>query len=317
MNENFENSSLKIYMAPLQGFTDYAFRNSFVSVFGAPDAAFTPYLISHKPNSRTYRDVLPERNSGLHIIPQILGNNTTEILIVLNELQKMGYKEVNLNLGCPYPMVTKKQMGAGLLVLPNKIDEILKVLFSESDLKISVKMRLGLANNDDWKELVPVLNSYPLSEVIIHGRTATQMYKGDVDTESFIEFSEQINHPVCFNGNIFTLEQYQFLANKLTWINRWMLGRGLIANPLLIQEIRTGQKAGEKEIEHALELLHNKLLQINSARLNGPSHILYKMKPYWEYFALSFTGREKKLKKIKKSVTLEKYQSAVNEVFSD
>lgn len=317
MNDLSKATNPIIYMAPLQGFTDFAFRNAFVSAFETPDAAFSPYLISHKPDNRVYRDVLPERNTGLNLIPQVLGNDAKEIVVILDELRKMGYSEVNLNLGCPYPMVTKKTMGAGLLPHPDKIDQILNNLFSGTNLRISVKMRLGLTSKDDWKALVPILNRYPLSEVIIHGRTALQMYKGEVDLNSFMEFSSQIIQPVCFNGNIFSLEQFQTLSKKIPAINRFMLGRGIIANPLLIREIRTGEKAGEAQIRSALELLHDKLLQINSERLSGSSHILNKMKPYWEYFAQSLAGREKRLKKVKKSITLEAYQTAVNEVFNE
>ncbi|HBE04768.1 MAG TPA: hypothetical protein DC049_20160 [Spirochaetia bacterium] len=195
------------------------------------------------------------------------------------------------------------------------MDRLLNDLFSKTRLKISVKMRIGLNSKNDWKALVPVLNRYPLSEVIIHGRTAAQMFKGEIDNGIFEEFSKQLNSPVCYNGNIFSLEQFQTLTEKFPLINRWLLGRGLISNPLLIKEIKTGVKTSENEIRSALELLHGRLFQINSMRLSGSSHILNKMKPYWEYFAATFPERKKGLKKILKSATLETYQQAVNEFF--
>jgi tRNA-dihydrouridine synthase len=303
-------------MAPLQGFTDYAFRAAFVTSFGAPNAAFSPYLETHKPDHRVYRDVLPERNTGTTLVPQLLGNDAKEMEIILKELQNMGYEEVNLNLGCPYPMVTKKNMGAGLLPHPDRIDQILNDLFSITTCRISIKMRLGLKSNDEWKALIPVINRYPLSEVIVHSRTASQMYKGEPDINAFIELASQIAHPLCYNGNIFTFEQFNSVSSQMPFISRWMLGRGLLANPLLMQEIRSGEKAGNEEIIKALNNLHNQLLITNSARLNGPSHILNKMKPYWEYFAPSLTGREKALKKIKKTVTLDAYKIACNELFN-
>jgi tRNA-dihydrouridine synthase len=212
-------------------------------------------------------------------------------------------------------MVTKKMMGAGLLPHPERIESILNQLFANFNGKFSVKMRLGLTTADEWKALVPILNRYPLHEVIIHGRTAAQMYKGEVDVASFIEMADQLTHPVCYNGNIFSLEQYNSLVVKLPNVSQWMLGRGLLSNPLLMQEIRTGLKAGDDEIIKALEQLHNQLIYHNSSRLQGSSHVLSKMKPYWEYFALSLPGREKSLKKIKKSVTLDAYKIACNEVF--
>lgn len=317
MNNNSSPVRPTIYLAPLQGFTDYTFRSAFTSVFGGPDKAFSPFIVSHKPDQRSFRDVLPERNSEINLIPQVLGNNAKEVLVIFSELEKMGYTEVNLNMGCPYPMVTKKGMGAGILPHPDKIEQLLEILFSETRLKISVKMRLGLTDKNEWKALFPILNTYPLSEVIIHGRTAKQMYKGDIDVEAFKEFSNQLKHPVCYNGNIFTLDDFQALTQRFPDINRWMLGRGILANPLLMQDIRTGVKAGGDKTRKALENLHDKLLEINAARLSGSSHILSKMKPYWEYFALSLAGHEKGMKKIKKSITLEAYQAAANEVFKD
>jgi tRNA-dihydrouridine synthase len=302
-------------MAPLQGFTDYAYRSTYISIFGAPDAAFSPFLETHKPDHRVFRDVLPDRNTGLRLIPQVLGNDAKEMISIIEKLMEMGYNEINWNLGCPYSMVTKKTMGAGLLPLPDRIDKILNEVLSGVTCKLSVKLRLGLTKNDEWKALVPVFNRYPLSEVIIHGRTALQMYKGEVDVTSFAEFASQLNHPVCYNGNIFSFEQFESLTGQFPNISRWMLGRGLLANPLLMQEIRTGQKATNEEILKALYQLHNLLLETNSARLNGPSHVFNKMKPYWEYFALSLAGREKGLKKIKKTVSLDLYKVACNELF--
>jgi tRNA-dihydrouridine synthase len=315
MEPSSPDTNTRIYIAPLQGFTDYTFRATFVSTFGTPDAAFSPYLETHKPDHRVFRDVLTERNSTCHLVPQLLGNDVNEMLPILNHLLDLGYNEANWNLGCPYPMVTKKAMGAGLLPYPERIDSILDGLFKNTNCKISVKMRLGITNSDEWKALVPVLNRYPLHEVIIHGRTAAQMYKGEVDTNAFKEMANQIDHPVCYNGNLFTLEQFTSLSVQLPNIKRWMIGRGLLANPLLLNEIRTGQKANNNEIIKALEQLHNQLLYQNSIRLNGPSHILNKMKPYWEYFAPSFVGREKALKKIKKAVTLDTYKVVCNEAF--
>ncbi|MDP4208477.1 MAG: tRNA-dihydrouridine synthase family protein [Bacteroidota bacterium] len=304
----------KIYIAPLQGFTDYAFRAAFRGLFGTPDAAFSPFIETHKPDSRMYRDVLPEKNQGYRLIPQLLGNEADEMLPVVAELQQMGYDEINLNLGCPYPMVTRKTMGAGLLPHPDRIDRILDGLLNNATCRISVKMRLGFAGNDEWKALLPVLNRYPLSEVIVHGRTASQMYKGDVDVASFAAMAGQLAHPVCFNGNIFSLADFESLADQLPFVSRWMIGRGLIANPLLMQEIRTGQKASDEEIRKALDQLHDQLLYQNSQRLNGNSHVLNKMKPYWEYFAMWLAGKEKGLKKIKKSTTPEAYVMACNAV---
>jgi tRNA-dihydrouridine synthase len=302
------------YLAPLQGFTDYSFRQAYYSLFEAPDFVFSPFIETHKPDHRAYRDVLPERNTGVCLIPQVLGNNAAEMRQVIVHLNELGYSEVNWNLGCPYPMVAKKQMGAGLLPFPHQIDAVLNELYRDASLKLSVKMRLGLTNPNEWKELVPVLNRYPITEVIIHGRTASQMYKGEVNVLAFLEMVEVLLHPVCYNGNINSLEDFQSLLQRMPFVSRWMIGRGLIANPLLVQEIKTNTKATPQEIKTAINRLHDQLMYQNSIRLSGESHLMHKVKPYWEYFAQSLPEDKKGIKKIKKTTTLSTYINACKEL---
>lgn len=317
MNIHPEASKSYIYLAPLQGFTDYSFRVAFCKLFEAPDVSFSPFIETHKQDHKSYRDVLPERNQGIHLIPQILGNKAGEMMPVIVHLMEYGYTEINWNLGCPYPMVTKKQMGAGLLPYPLQIDAILKELYKDASLRLSVKMRLGLTGCDEWKALVPVLNNYPLTEVIIHGRTASQMYNGEVNTSAFLDMANQIVHPVCYNGNINSFDDFQSLSLQMPFVQRWMIGRGLIANPLLIHEIRTNNKASDHDLKFAINRLHNELLYQNSIRLSGDSHLMHKVKPYWEYFAFSFSNNKKGLKKIRKASTYNDYVIACNELFKE
>lgn len=309
------STNIAIYLAPLQGFTDYSFRQAFYSLFEAPDVSFSPFIETHKPDHRAYRDVLPERNTGIRLAPQILGNNAGELQQVILQLNELGYSAINWNLGCPYPMVTKKQMGAGLLPFPQLIDTVLNELYKHHpSLQLSIKMRLGFTSPDDWKALVPVLNRYPLTEVIIRGRTASQMYKGEVNVQAFHDMADMLVHPVCYNGNINSLEDFQFLTQRMPCVSRWMIGRGLIANPLLVHEIKTNQKATHPEVKTAIGRLHEQLLYQNSIRLSGESHLMHKVKPYWEYFAQSLPDDIKGLKRIKKAASFSAYLLACNEV---
>ncbi len=304
-----------IYLAPLQGFTDYSFRQAFFSLFEPPDVAFSPFIETHRVDHKAFRDVIPERNKGIPLIPQILGNSATQMKPVILKLREMGYSEVNWNLGCPYPMVAKKQMGAGLLPHPLQIDTVLNELFKDSSFKLSVKIRLGLTSPDECKALVPIFNRYPLTEIIIHGRTASQMYKGEVNISAFLEMADELVHPVCYNGNINSFQDFQLLAHRMPFVARWMIGRGLIANPLLIQEIRTNTNATLLEKQDAIGRIHDQLLYQNSLHLSGESHLMHKMKPYWEYFGHSFPEEQKALKKIKKASNLNAYMNACREVF--
>jgi tRNA-dihydrouridine synthase len=316
MNTHSRTSKPVIYLAPLQGLTDYSYRKAFYTLFEAPDLAFSPFIETHKIDHRAYRDVLPDRNKDIPLVPQVLGNKADDMKPVIMHLRESGYSQVNWNLGCPYPMVTKKKQGAGLLPFPEQIDEILSVLYKDTSLQLSIKMRLGLTNPDDWKALVTVLNRYPLSEIIIHGRTASQMYNGEVNETAFLDFVSQLTHPTCYNGNINSLEDFQSLSNRMPKVSRWMIGRGLIANPLLIKEIQTNSKASLKEIKTAINLLHDQLIYQNSTRLYGDSHMMNKLKPYWEYFGKSLPESKKGLKKIKKTSSFTAYLSACAEVLA-
>jgi len=314
MNARPVISNTVVYLAPLQGLTDYSFRQAFSSLFDAPDLAFSPFIETHKPDQRSFRDVLPDRNKGIRLIPQVLGNNADEMHQVIVHLNEMGYSEINWNLGCPYPMVTKKYLGAGLLPYPEKIERVLNELYKDTTLHLSVKMRLGLKCPDEWKDLVPVFNEYPLTEVIIHGRTASQMYNGEVNEIAFLELTNQLVHPVCYNGNINSLEDFQSLSQRMPLVLRWMIGRGAIANPLLLNEIKTNIKSTPQDIKTAINRLHDQLIYQNGLRLSGESHLMHKLKPYWEYFAKSLPDNKKGLKKIKKSATFSAYTNACKEV---
>jgi tRNA-dihydrouridine synthase len=314
MNSPSVISKPVFYLAPLQGLTDYSFRQAFCTLFEAPDLSFSPFIEAHKPDHRTYRDVLPNLNKGIRLIPQVLGNKADEMRLVIVHLNELGYSEINWNLGCPYPMVTKKRLGAGLLPYPQQIDTVLSELYKDTKLQLSVKMRLGLTGPDEWKALVPIFNRYPLTEVIVHGRTAGQMYNGDVNETAFLDLTGQLVHHVCYNGNINSLEDFQSLSNRMPFVSRWMIGRGLIANPLLLKEMKTNIKTTSQEIKTAISLLHSQLLYQNSIRLSGESHLMQKIKPYWEYFARSLQENKKGLKKIKKASTFNAYINACNEV---
>jgi len=314
MNAHSIISKSVIYLAPLQGFTDYSFRQAFCTLFEVPDLAFSPFIETHKPDHRAYRDVLPDRNKGISLVPQVLGNNADEIKQVTLHINELGYTQVNWNLGCPFPMVTKKHLGAGLLPYPQQIDTVLNELYKDTTLQLSIKMRLGLTSPDDWKALVPVFNRYPLTEVIIHGRTASQMFNGEVNESGFLDMISQLVHPACYNGNINSLDNFLSLSQRMPFVSRWMIGRGLIANPLLINEIKTNNKATPQEIKTAINRLHDQLLYQNSIHLSGDSHLMHKVKPYWEYFAKSLPDCNKGLKKIRKASTFSAYINACKEV---
>jgi tRNA-dihydrouridine synthase len=302
----------------LQGFTDFRFRNAFNKFFGAIDIFYSPYirLNGNFEIKKSYeKDILPENNSVSELVPQIITNNADEFLFVANFVKQLGYKELNWNLGCPYPMVTKRNLGAGLINDVQKIDEILNKIYSESDINISIKMRLGNVNSDEIFKVLPIFDKYAIKNITIHPRIAKQLYKGEVDLNAFKKCIENTKHKVIYNGDINSVSKFNELQNLFPTIDHWMIGRGLISDPFLPQMIKNNNFEYPKNRIEMFAKFHDTLFYEYSQTLSGPNHIIMKMFSFWEYFALSFPNSHKTLKKIKKAKSINTYSSAVREFF--
>ena len=309
----------QLYMGPLKGFTDYVFRNTLAAHFGGFDLAVAPFIATKKDNKikRKYvNDVLPEKNPGLPVIPQILGKSDQDFIILANYLFDMGYGTVNWNLGCPYPMVANKRRGAGMLPYTGTIDRFLDTVIPRLNGKLSIKVRLGWQSAVDLFRLIPVINQYPLAEVIIHPRTGLQRYEGAPDLDAFEQCLTNICHPVVYNGDIRTPDIFYGLARRFPQVNRWMIGRWCIADPFMAQTIKNGRVADGDRIRR-LKQFHAALLENYSAVLDGPGHVLNKMKGLWKYLALPFKDFSRTLKKIKKETRTDQYLERVNRFFDD
>lgn len=306
----------KLSLAPLQGITDYIFRNSFNYYFGNIDTYYCPFIRIEKGDIRKskIRDFSIENNNKMNFIPQILTNDKEEFIKLASMLSK-DYSEVNWNLGCPFPMVAKHNLGSGLLDKPELIDDILKHAFENLDCKISIKLRSGYKSEEDIMNLIPVLNNYNLSELIIHPRLGIQQYKGEANLDIVKKVSEVYKNKITYNGDIINKESFENIQNELPNINSYMLGRGLIANPFLAQEIK-GITTDVDKLELFKEF-HADLLNRYSNLLNGDTQILKRMQGFWEYFSLSFTNSHKTHKKIKKASNASKYINAINQIFKE
>ena len=316
---NFNFMSFTLLSSPLQGFTDFRFRNAQNNQFGGIDTFYAPYIrLNGKFSIKNayQRDLLPENNSGLKVIPQIITNDADEFLFVANYVQQLGYKELNWNLGCPYPMVTKCGMGSGLINDSGKINEILKKVQAESDILVSMKMRLGYENSDEIIKSLPILDTFPLKNIAIHARIGKQLYKGGVDLEGFQKCIDTTKHTLYYNGDITSVAKFREMQERFPTINHWMIGRGLIADPFLPSMIKNNTlEYPENKIALFIEF-HNTLYQQYSESLFGATHILLKMYHLWEYFSLSFFDPRKTLKKIKKAKSIKNYEAAVADIFN-
>lgn len=309
--------SFKLISSPLQGFTDFRFRNTFSKYFGGIDSFYAPYIrldgkLEIKPAYE--RDILPDNNKNSAIIPQIMTKDADEFLFVASYVQKLGYKELNWNLGCPYPMVTKRGMGSGLIKNPAKIDEILHKVHEASDIKVSVKMRLGYDSNEEIFQVLPILNKYPLESIAVHPRIGKQLYKGRVDLDAFQRCIDSTSHLLYYNGDITTVTQFNKLVKRFPSINHWMIGRGIIADPFLPAMIMSNTTTYPENRIDIFSKFHEALFYEYSQALSGPSHLMMKMLLFWEYFSIAFLNSPKGLKKIKKAKTIIAYHEAVKEI---
>ncbi len=275
-------STPTLILAPMRGITTMHYRRAFVRHFQGLDIEMAPFISTvnaERINPKLLKDVLPENNSGLPLIPQLIGNKADDFVQMGIALHDLGYDEINWNLGCPHKPIRKKRRGSGLLPHPDIVDTILDQVCDRSPCRISVKVRLGVADKSELIKLAPVLNRYPLSEVIIHPRTAEQMYTGTVDLDAFEEVYQAVNHPVCYNGDITNLAFFQIVAKRFPEIDRYMLGRGLLANPFLCEEIKN-YSAGKTPIDR-IAAFHADVLASYEAVLHGDHPVLGKMKEFW------------------------------------
>ena len=304
---------------PLQGITDDIFRSIHHQVWGGIDTYYGPYirLDNHKPPKKSQlKDSLSELNKSLNFVPQILSNNPELIIEQAKALNKHGYQHLNWNLGCPYPMVTKRNMGAGLLPQPKIIDEILKSIIPKLPMSLSIKCRLGLQKDEEIIALIEVFNKYPLQEIIIHARTGNQMYKGFAQAEKIIPLLKQSNHKIAYNGDLNSVKKYHKLNELFSdQIQHFMIGRAILMKPHLASQIK-GARYDKNELREKLFLFHELLFEKYETKLHH-SHLLMKMRSFWEYFSYSFEQQHKTFKPIKKSKTIKKYKIAVEHIFSE
>ncbi|MCG9792596.1 tRNA dihydrouridine synthase [Flavobacterium algicola] len=304
--------------SPLQGFTDFRFRNAQHKFFGGIDTYYAPYIrlngkLVIKPSY--HRDLLPENNTAIEVIPQIITNDADEFLFVAKYVQELGYKELNWNLGCPYPMVTKSGMGSGLISNTEKINHILDRAHSETDITVSMKMRLGYESPQEIIDVMPILDKYPLKNIAIHARLGKQLYKGGVHLDAFQNCIDTTRHKLYYNGDITTVAKFKEMQERFPTIDHWMIGRALIADPFLPSMIKNNSPEHPDNKLEVLKNFHDTLYEIYSESLSGQTHILLKMYHLWEYFSTTFSNPHKVLKQIKKAQSFRNYDAAVIEIF--
>lgn len=233
-----------LILAPMEGLTELLFRRAYHQCFpGAFDYAISPFISLTHGNladaEKKIDDVLPARNvDSMPVIPQLLGHEPSEFVMLSNRLYELGFTEINWNIGCPMRRVAGKHRGSGILPYPDEVRRLLDVVIPQMRPRLSIKMRLGYRDNHEIDQIIPILNDYPLASVIVHPRIGKQMYGGQPDLERFAEVLPLIKHPVIYNGDICTVYDYGRIRSRFPQVHDVMIGRGALYNPLLPMEIR-------------------------------------------------------------------------------
>lgn len=301
---------MNTYIAPVQGHTDAAWRHFHNKFYGGNNRYFTPFMRCEKGEllRKDLRDFSNELNDGLELEPQVIFRDMEELKILLQPLVEAGAKGINLNMGCPFPLQTVKGRGAAFIANIKEGEKLPCVLAEYPEIKFSVKMRLGMEQSDEWKEMIGVLNTVSLDNIYVHPRVARQNYGGELFMDSFAEILDKSSNPVVFNGDIRTPEDMRLVAERFRAINGIMTARGILGRPSLALEYEEGEWPRKKRIERMLEF-HRELFGYYSQHLCGDSQILSKIKPFWEY-AEEEIGR-KAWKALKKATNLAKYNAAL------
>ncbi len=307
-----------LILAPLKGVTDRIFRNVLARHFDGLDAAVAPFISTRRERrvkASQLSGLLPRNNPGLPVVPQIMGNDPEDFIALAHVLADLGHAVINWNLGCPFPMVVKKMRGCGLLAHPERIEAFLERVVPRIPGRLSIKTRLGLHAAAELNGLMPVFNRFPLAEVIVHPRLGIQRYAGQPDLAAFAECLAHCAHPVVYNGDLHTLEGYRRISQRFPTLKRWMLGRGVVANPFLPAMIKTGACAAEDPITR-LRCFHDDLFSGYQGVFAGPGHLLDRMKGFWYYFARTFENGRRIMKKIHRLRRPEHYRAVVDRFFA-
>lgn len=308
---------MKYYFAPLEGISGYIYRNAYEKFFpNNIDKYFTPFIVPNQSKSlktKEFRDVLPENNNGLNIIPQILTNNSEGFIATCKKLKQLGYDEVNLNLGCPSGTVVSKFRGSGFLAKREELDNFLDEIFKIQDMKISIKTRLGVDSADEFYEIMKIYDKYPMEELIIHPRTRQDFYGNKPNMEMFKDALKSSKNTICYNGDIFSVKDYEKFIEECPSVDRIMIGRGSLANPGLINEIK-GKGVMDKNI---LKEFHDEVCMGYKEILSGDINVLFRMKELWSYMIGMFEDSEKVAKKIKKERMLSEYNVIISRLFAE
>jgi len=313
------SKQIQIYLAPFQGITGITFRKVYTKHFEGIDKLFTPFFttfpINNKLPPRKLEELGLHTENGIEVVPQILSKDADEIIRFACFCMKLGFKEINWNLGCPYPQVANKKRGSGMLPYPGMIDEILKRVMPQMPIRFSVKCRFGYFSSDEIFVLIPIFNQYPISELTVHARIGKQLYSGKPDLATFGRLGPVNNIPLAYNGDIFSVKDFLLLQMQFPSIHTWMIGRGLLYDPFLPAGIKG--LTIPADLRPYIRNFMDDLYYAYRKQKNDSLSVIGTLKEYWSYLAESFNDPHKVFSKLKKVKSFDEYEDAVAFVFRE
>lgn len=313
-----KNAMLKLSLGPFQGITDVYFRKLFQKYFGGIDKYYTPFFTSiYKAGNRSLRtdEISAAMNDVKTLSPQILSHDAGEMMLFANECQKIGFSEINWNMGCPYPRVAKKKRGSGLMPYPEMVADILQQLKPDLPVELSIKCRLGYEQPEEIEHLLPLFEDFGLSELVVHARIGKQMYSGEVNLVAFHKVLSKSSLNLVYNGDVFSVEGFSQFQQNFPSVNHWMLGRGLLSDPFLALDIKNQCQMDTEARKQLVHQFVTDLYLLRRKNANNRPGSLGRMKELWSYLVFSFSDTRYAWRLIRKSRSFDEYEQAVASVF--
>ncbi|MFT3738213.1 MAG: tRNA-dihydrouridine synthase family protein [Breznakibacter sp.] len=307
---------MQLYSAPLQSYTTVFYRAAFHECIGRFDKYFTPFFELAKTEEfvpKLFPELDLHLNRSMYVVPQILTNESLHLVRFAKTANDLGFREINLNMGCPHPPIWRKGLGSGLIQSPKMLDKMLTSFFNQMpDCLLSVKMRLGVEDAHEWEKLAPVLNDHPLLEVIVHPRTARQQYKGVPDWDEFARIANTLTHRMVANGNIESAAHLAHLKAHVPNISCVMVGRGWLGNPWLPNMLKNipvnqGNMSQLKEFHQKFHILVTENVNDVNIRRN-------LFHAFWFYVCGQIDGGKRWYRSLTKERSLDSYPALVEQL---
>lgn len=310
-----KGKTMLLSLAPMEGITGHVFRRVHAEVFGALDRYYTPFIsplprVGDGFTKRYDRELDPASNQGLDVVPQVLTNDADRFVWAAELLSGMGYTEVNLNLGCPSGTVVAKEKGSGLLRNPTRLEAFLSDVCERSPLPVSVKTRVGIADDVEYEELLELFCCCGICELIVHPRVQKDFYNGKPRRELYGQTLERAPFPVAYNGDVFAPGDYEALVAEYPQTRHVLLGRGILANPALARQIRGGAGLTCEELER----FHDELYRAYTDEMGG--NAVFRMKEWWSYVKCAFADPQSVHRAVRKLRRADEYEAAVRRIFA-